>query len=337
MNENKPLVSIIATFYNLEDHAKKCVDSMFAQTYGNVEIVLVDDGSVDRTADILNEYGNNSNVSVIHTENHGPGSARNTGLTAAHGDWIMYVDGDDYLYPWSVELLMQCVLVAGTPLAVGSYDIIVDDHENSRNLRPENVCTKVLDNPSAIRALLLEEVTESPCAKVIRADIAAKHPFPEGCWYEDVMWAPRLYLACNAMSVIDIPVYAYVMRSGSVVHRNHAQIKQAQDFLYAIDTMTKTLVGAYPDLCGLIAYRRALELSRLHALLKTMGDDPRAAEMDALCLQEIKSLVDDFKGRTTIPIAKRKRIELIAKAPSLHDLALRVYDKFIKGRGRMRS
>lgn len=337
MNENRPLVSIIATFYNLEDYAKKCVDSMFAQTYGNVEIVLVDDGSVDGTAAILDECGNWPNVSVIHTENRGPGAARNTGLAAARGEWIMYIDGDDYLYPWSVELLIQCALMAGTPLAAGSYDIIVGDHENSRDLRPENVCAKVLDKPALAEAFLLEEVTEQPGAKVIRADIAAEHPFPEGCWYEDVMWAPKLYLACDSTSVIDIPVYAYVMRSGSVVHRNHAQIEQAQDFLYAIDTMTKTLVEAYPDLCSLIAYRRALELSRLHALLKTMGDDPRAAEMDALCLQEIKSLVDDFKGRTTIPIAKRKRIELIAKAPSLHDLALRVYEKFIKGRVRMRS
>lgn len=332
-----PLVSIIATFFDLENYATKCIRSILNQSFENIEVMLVDDGSSDGTAVILDAFASDDRVKVIHTENHGPGAARNTGIRAATGDWVMFVDGDDYLYPWSVELLLHCVLTAGAPLAVGKYNVIVDGNDDYKLDSGRDFDVKLLVDRAVADALLLEEVTESPCAKIIRAGIAKSHPFPEGSWYEDVMWAPELYLACDLVAVIDVPVYAYVMRAGSVVHRKRGQLKQAQDFLRATDAMTGALEQAYPDSSVFVAYRRALELSRLHALLKTIEDEPDVIRMDEECLREIKALVPRFKGDGRIPVAKRMRIELIAKAPGVHDLALHAYERFVKGRGGARS
>lgn len=105
---NKTKISIIATFYNLEDYAKRCVDSLTSQTLQEIEIICVNDGSQDNTINILQELAQNDNrIKIIDKKNEGVSIARNTGINAASGEYIMFVDGDDYIEPNACEILYK--------------------------------------------------------------------------------------------------------------------------------------------------------------------------------------------------------------------------------------
>ncbi len=112
-------VSIIVPVYKVEAYLKKCVDSLVAQTYGNIEIILVDDGSPDACPQICDEYSKKyAPVHVIHTENHGLSAARNTGLAATTGDFILFIDSDDWVAPEMVEKMYYAIEINGADVCV---------------------------------------------------------------------------------------------------------------------------------------------------------------------------------------------------------------------------
>lgn len=119
--KTNPLVSIIAPIYNVERYLPRCVDSLLCQTYSNLEIILVDDGSPDSCGQICEEYASRDNrVKVVHKENGGVSSARNMGLAVASGDWVAFVDADDWLPVNGVALLIEDAN-EGVALVMGGY------------------------------------------------------------------------------------------------------------------------------------------------------------------------------------------------------------------------
>lgn len=104
-----PLVSIIVPVYNAAKYLRRCVDSLLAQTYDPIEIILVDDGSTDGSAAICDEYKKDARVRVIHQENHGASAARNAGLDAMCGEYVMFVDSDDYVSPEYVRKPVESI------------------------------------------------------------------------------------------------------------------------------------------------------------------------------------------------------------------------------------
>ena len=100
-NHEDILVSIIIPVYNVEDYLERCIDSIKRQTHKNIEIIIVDDGSTDRCPQLCDDYArDDSRIIVIHKENQGLGLARNTGIDVARGEWICFVDSDDYVSPF---------------------------------------------------------------------------------------------------------------------------------------------------------------------------------------------------------------------------------------------
>ena len=115
-------VSIIVPVYNIENYIRVCVESILAQTYESFELILVDDGSKDNSGILCDEYAAiDSRVKVIHKENGGVSSARNTGLQQAKGKWIMYVDGDDWIEPDMIESLIEAAKATEADLVFGDY------------------------------------------------------------------------------------------------------------------------------------------------------------------------------------------------------------------------
>ena len=115
-------VSIIVPVYNIENYIRVCVESILAQTYESFELILVDDGSKDNSGILCDEYAAiDSRVKVIHKENGGVSSARNTGLQQAKGKWIMYVDGDDWIEPDMIESLIETAKATEADLVFGDY------------------------------------------------------------------------------------------------------------------------------------------------------------------------------------------------------------------------
>ena len=122
MTKNESLISVIVTAYNIEKYLPRCMDSLLKQTYENLEIILVDDGSTDKTPEICDAYDAKSNkIKVIHKENGGPSAARNAGLSIASGAFIGYVDGDDYIEPDMYKDMFAACMESGAEIAICTY------------------------------------------------------------------------------------------------------------------------------------------------------------------------------------------------------------------------
>ncbi len=139
MKQSLPLISIIVPVYRTEQYLRQCVDSLLAQTYTHIEIILVDDGSPDRSGEICEEYADkDSRVKVIHQENGGLSAARNTGLNHISGEYVMFVDSDDWISPDNCEKAVAVALERNVDVVIWSYRREYPDKSLDRHIFPEN-------------------------------------------------------------------------------------------------------------------------------------------------------------------------------------------------------
>ncbi|MCP1101266.1 glycosyltransferase involved in cell wall biosynthesis [Aequitasia blattaphilus] len=211
----KALVSIIVPVYNVQAYLERCVISLENQTYRNVEIILVDDGSTDGSGalcDSLKER--DSRIQVIHKENGGLSDARNTGLKAANGDYVIYIDSDDYVGLNMVKACLERITQDESDLLI--FDLIrVEDNQESIDTIHElkSGCYRLKEE----KKILLS--SPSACNKMFRRDFLLKSgvTFPVGKHYEDLGTIPKLFLLANKISYIKKAFYYYVLRSGSIM------------------------------------------------------------------------------------------------------------------------
>lgn len=184
--EQNCLISVIVPVYNILDCLERCVNSICAQTWKNLEILLVDDGSTDGTGklcDLLAEK--DDRIRVFHKPNGGSSSARNLGISMAKGKWIGFVDSDDWIEPQMYERLYEAATAAGTSIAQASRDEIDEDYHK----RPD-VCTPPEQEVTCtaedfLKTLLLHQGDCSFCTKLIKKSLFEGHRFPEGKLNED--------------------------------------------------------------------------------------------------------------------------------------------------------
>ncbi len=201
------LITIIVPVYNTKEYLNKCVNSLISQTYENLEIILVDDGSTDASGALCDELAaKDSRIVVIHKENGGSSSARNAGISMAHGDYIGFVDSDDYVEPFMYERLIE-----GAPaeiIQIGRNEIDVEGSILPDICIPPKEDT-FYDSESFMRELLLHKGDCSFCTKIISKKMFdnPKNRFPEGILNED------FYLLVNLLTeikgVLSKPGYAY--------------------------------------------------------------------------------------------------------------------------------
>ncbi len=187
------MVSVVIPVYNKAPYMRKCLDSVLAQNYKDLEILLVDDGSTDGSSEICDEYrGKDERVQVFHLENGGSSRARNYGISKATGAYVGFVDADDWIEPDMYEILvamMECE--DGTVAEEGPVMVQM----MSRNFDPDGkmVIPPVREDDEVemkspegfFRELILHKGDSSFCTKLIRRDFMNRYPFPEGKYNED--------------------------------------------------------------------------------------------------------------------------------------------------------
>lgn len=262
-------LSIIVPIYNVAPYLRKCVDSLLAQDISDYEIILVDDGSADDSGAIADEIvrktkgngqwaidnetnsqspiANRPTLRVIHQENAGLSAARNTGIAAATGDYIMFVDSDDYLQPNVLGTLMEQV-------EREQLDVLRFDYQNVRqteageyevfqpNKYPHQVdtCREVVDGET-----YLDERMGYACYAwqfVINRELTGM--FTPGIHYEDTEWLPRMMLNAKRVNSTSIVVYNYLVRQGSITQAegNKEKLrKNVKDFLFVIESLSKQM------------------------------------------------------------------------------------------------
>ncbi|KRM44110.1 hypothetical protein FC51_GL001661 [Lentilactobacillus parabuchneri DSM 5707 = NBRC 107865] len=218
-----PLISIIVPTYNVEKYIRTCIESILAQTYRNVEVIIVNDGSTDQSLAVISDLiCSHHNVKVITQKNQGLSVARNTGIDVATGKYITFVDADDKIMPGFVSSLYQIADKTGADIVRGSFrdfnGNILKDWVPDFNV-PTNCGTIVLDQ------FLSSKISFVVWSSIYRLDfINSNHiRFTPGILLEDGDFTTRAYMLAKLVATSPEPNYAYRIRQGSILTTNNAQ------------------------------------------------------------------------------------------------------------------
>ena len=239
--EKNPLVSIIVPIYNVERRLEICLKSILAQTYKNVEIILVDDGSPDNCGKICDQYATkDARIKVIHQKNGGLSSARNTGIKGATGKYLMFVDSDDVLLKDALSYITKNLQSNDVDVAV------VMIKEFNEDLSKEVITHSPFDyiEEEKINALtILDEMYDKTGlyvtlaqTKIVKREYIIKNDlyFTEGIYHEDDDFIARLYLTNPKMTFISKEIYGYRHRDNSIISTQDKSkiIKKAKDKIF---------------------------------------------------------------------------------------------------------
>lgn len=212
-------ISIIVPVYKVEQYLERCVNSLINQTYKNIEIILVDDGSPDQCPQMCDDYASkDSRINVIHKKNGGLSDARNAGLRIATGEYVMYVDSDDYIEIDACEKLIASVR-GNIDLVVGAYKEIRDGAEEEKkhsNLLENRIYSAKEYVTSSIKC---DEWYAPAWLNLYRKSFLIKNDlfYKVGLYFEDIEMLPRLFLANPNVGYVDYPFYNYVIRKNSIM------------------------------------------------------------------------------------------------------------------------
>ncbi len=219
------LISIIVPVYNVEKYLLRCLDSICNQTYNNLEIILVDDGSTDSSGNICDEYALvDSRIIVIHKNNGGLSSARNVAIDIAIGEYIMFVDSDDYISKDCVEYLLNIIKNNHVEIAIGNY---TSTFENDVFKKGKVSDEKIIryDGKQLIPYLSFGNNTQlvTAWAKLYRRGLFSEIRYPNGFLHEDEGTTYKLYFNSNAIIVSNKIVYAYYRNPNSIMGKPKIQ------------------------------------------------------------------------------------------------------------------
>ncbi|MBR3755233.1 MAG: glycosyltransferase family 2 protein [Clostridia bacterium] len=267
------LVSIIVPVYNVEKYIHECVDSIINQTYKNIEIILVDDGSPDNCGKICDDYAKkDSRIKVIHKENGGLSDARNAGVALSTSEWISFVDSDDIIHPQTIELMFFALMKEKTDIATSQMVNFEDGHI------PETFHAELS------RDYILNEVTEeflmevfedsryhSACNKIINKKFLFQFPFALGRYHEDSpVISKMLYLS---QRIVTVPYEMYFYRNNqSSITRSTFSLKKL-DLLWAWEQQIDFYKSiGFKRMQRLLEFRFISSAGRFYKIIKESTD-----------------------------------------------------------------
>ena len=224
----KKKISIIVPVYNAEKYLGRCVDSILSQTYQNIELILIDDGSCDSSGKIMKEYAlRDSRIKIISQANQGPGAARNVGLDVASGEYITFVDSDDFIEPVTYEHMLKCMTEYNADITVCNYR----DREDNSKLAKEEIT--VLNQEEALNERLVTcAISDSLCDKVYRTELWQQIRLPtDRMLSEDTAVIYKIIAQAKRVIGLNKPYYKLYRREGSLSHRAYSP-----KFVYTIAT-----------------------------------------------------------------------------------------------------
>ena len=213
----KDLISIIIPVYKVEKYLEKCIESVLKQTYTNLQVILVDDGSPDNCGKICDEYAKkDSRIEVIHKVNGGLSDARNVGIAKAKGKYIGFVDSDDYIKEDMYEILLNLIKKYDADVSICNLYDVIDGNEYIRN--KENGI-KEYNRIDILKEVLLDKNIQSYAwNKLYKKELFNEIKYPIGKNYEDIGTTFYIFEKCNKVVVTSEPEYYYLKRADSLVN-----------------------------------------------------------------------------------------------------------------------
>lgn len=299
---NTPMVSVILPVYNIQSYLPKCMDSLFAQTYTNLELILVDDGSTDESGSLCDEYAQkDARIKVIHKKNGGLSDARNAGIESANGEFITCVDPDDYVDKDYVWYLLNLIEKYKTKMSIAQHRV---HYDNGTTKDKGNNGDETLNAEKCMERLLYHDVIDtSAWGKLYHKSLFLKVRYPKGKLFEDIGTTYKLIMQCEKVAVGYESKYNYVFHNNSIVNGNFSAKKL--DLLEMTDEMGINVLKKFPNLQDAVLRRRVYSrISTLNQMLNAKGYE-----------KERKQIIDFIKKY-------RKNILKNPKAPKRDKIAL---------------
>ena len=317
------LVSIIVPIYKVECYLRQCVDSLLAQTYENLEIILVDDGSPDRCGAICDEYaGVDARVKVVHKQNGGLSDARNAGLRAAAGEFILFIDSDDLMNVHMVEYMLDELLRQDADISVCMFQDFEDGHDV--DVQQNVKCGNTLVQPGRETILDIyngkgEKTAFVAWNKLYRRKLFLDYQieYPVGRIHEDTFTTYQLLYHARKTAVLQVPMYYYRMRAGSIMSSG-ISVKKCTDgtdagcsemAFYAEHGDRELLSRSFCYHC-----RRAMER---YALAGRLDDPGERTACRTYIMDTYRKTLHNYGNQVSISFAKRTAIRLFRYVPGL--------------------
>lgn len=326
---NAPLISVVIPVYNIEEYLERCVNSVCVQTYSNLEILLVDDGSTDRSGMLCDELAKkDARIKVFHKENGGSSSARNLGLSKANGEFVGFVDSDDYISENMYELLCRAIQEYGADIA----QIGRDEMDAEGNALP-NICEppeqkEFVASEEFLKELLLHRGDCSFCTKLFRKSLFETAQFPVGELNEDFKLLVQFLGRVQGIVSLPEQTYHVFYRIGSNTRKvdPHAFSRVYGDNVNNADMAEALVQKEYPGLTQ-VAFRFGM-YQRLDYLLHVPVDKMNKdnAQYKAICSYVRRHC---FKALTNPCLTGKNKLYLLlfAIAPK----GIRVVHKRLRG------
>ena len=325
----KPLISVIVPAYNIENYIERSLKSICNQTYENLEIIVVNDGSSDNTGEIIDRMANlDSRIIPIHKKNAGVSAARNTGLDKATGDYIGFADGDDILDEDMYEFLLNNALKYGADISHCGYKMVfpnrIDYYYNTGEVH-------VQDNSQGIYDLIkADRVEPGLCNKLYKRNIVGNKKLNKSIKInEDMLFNYYLFKDANKSIFEDVPKYHYMVRKNSTSTSN-VNINKLQDPLAVVREMMSQETGEVYSL---------LEKRYLYLLEKlcTRNDLRGCTELKNYQNEkriELKNLLQE--NRLTASYSKKEKfqLKLAVTSPMLYRILNDVYARITGSKNR---
>ena len=227
-------ISVIIPIYNVEKFLPRCLDSVIKQSFSNIEIICINDGSTDKSGKILAKYAaDDPRFLVITQENQGLSVSRNNGLEVASGNYVFFLDADDYLHPQALEIFYKTAQKSECPVVISStFCRLGKDSLNSKKYDTENLPFQICCRPlcDLYKHRLISAVVWN---KLFRTSAIRRFRFIEGIYYEDWPFSTCVFANIPRFAAIDEKLYLYNTTSPSIV-RSSFSIKKIQDYIHGI-------------------------------------------------------------------------------------------------------
>lgn len=312
-----PLVSVIVPVYNVLQYLDQCIESIIVQTYKNLEIILVDDGSTDGSGERC-EYWQEKDerVRAFHREKKGLSAARNTGIDNSSGEYIAFVDPDDYIRPEMMAKLVNAAVSGGTKLAMCGYS----EEGGKKWHRKKTTGAGIYSGREALSFLVNGQMSVTAWDKIYHKSIWENLRFPEGRVYEDTAVIPNIIAESDNITIIEDELYCYrIMRPGSIT----AELDDGklQDWLMSLEDRERYIARKYPEFYG--ALLRSDEIAMI-----VMWH--RVAQKDSQCSRESAEILRKriMAGRKYLKHNDYKHWMLLLMMKVCPGLSLKIYRKF---------
>lgn len=281
-----PLITVIVPVYNVEKYLEKCVKSIINQDYKSIEILLVDDGSTDSSGTMCDSYAlQDSRIKVIHKRNGGLSDARNVAIDVMKGEFVTYIDSDDYIELDYISYLYKLIVENGADVSVCNFKYV-------------NEVGRIINNPSdtgkvskytvkEALSLMLEgkELNTSASMKLYKSKLFEDIRYPKGKLYEDVATTYKTFLKSQIIVYGDRALYIYLCRNGSITKQKFTE--RRLDAIYNMEMMCKDIMAVYSELSDKCHARLFSQYVSVYGTLKESGNN---AQLESELFKKICAL-----------------------------------------------